>query len=188
MHPITVMHASSSGPRGWARRLAGDLRGTATTMMSIELKGRIVTAALAVVIAITTTRACVAQSGAAHATVTLPEVVVVRSVSTIASRRIGERLIEVTQRVITSANTSFAMTVVASADGGARTGERSRAFVRIMNGAFVPLEAGTRVLVAQGGVRGGESTFTVVFRIEASGVETDVALPRVAYEAVADAR
>ena len=150
--------------------------------MSIELKGRIVVAAVAVVVAITTTP-CVAQSAAAHATVTLPAVVAVRSVSTIASRRIGERLIEVTQRVITSANTSFAMTVLQSADGG-RTGERSRAFVRDVNGALVPLEAGTRVLVAKGGVRGAESTTTVVFRIEA----TDVALPRVVYEAVADVR
>ena len=155
--------------------------------MSIELKGRFAVAAVAVVVAIARTRACVAQSAAAHATVTLPAVVAVRSVSTIASRRIAERLIEVTQRVITSANTSFAMTVFQS-DGGGRTNERSRAFVRDVNGAFVPLEAGTRVLVAKGGVRGAESSTTVVFRIAASGVETDVALPRVVYEAVADAR
>ena len=154
--------------------------------MRIELKGRFAVAAVAVVVAIARTRACVAQSAAAHATVTLPAVVAVRSVSTIASRRIAERLIEVTQRVITSANTSFAMTVFQS-DGG-RTNERSRAFVRDVNGAFVPLEAGTRVLVAKGGVRGAESSTTVVFRIAASGVETDVALPRVVYEAVADAR
>jgi hypothetical protein len=156
-------------------------------LMSIELKGRIITAALAVVAAIATTRACAAQSAAAHATVTLPTVVVVRSVSSIANRRIGERLIELTQRVTTSANTSFAMAVVPS-DGGGRTSERSRAFVRNVNGAFVPLEAGTRVLVAKGGVRGAESTTVVVFRIEASGVETAVALPHVVYEAVADAR
>ena len=156
--------------------------------MSIELKGRFAVAAVAVVVAIARTQACVAQSAAAHATVTLPTVVAVRSVSTIASRRIAERLIEVTQRVITSGNTSFAMTVFQSADGGGRTSERSRAFVRDVNGAFVPLEAGTRVLVAKGGVRGAESSTTVVFRIAASGVETDVALPRVVYEAVADAR
>jgi hypothetical protein len=157
-------------------------------VMSIELKGRVTMAALAVVAAIATTRACVAQSAEAHATVTLPAVVVVRSVSTISTRRIGERLIEVTQRVMTSANTSFAMTVVKSADGGGATSERSRAFVRDVNGAFVPLESGTRVLVAKGGVRGAESSTGVVFRIEASGVETAVALPRVVYEAVADAR
>ena len=187
MHLIVAMHASSSGPSGWARRLAGDLRGTAITVMSIEPRARIVVAALAVVVAITTTRACVAQSAMAHATVTLPAVVVVRSVSTIASRRIGDRLVEVTQRVITSANTSFAITVVPSS-AGRPTNERSRAFVRDANGAFVPLEAGTRVIVAKDGVRGAESATTVIFRIEALGVETDVALPRVVYEAVADAR
>jgi hypothetical protein len=153
-------------------------------LMSIELKGRIM-AALAAVAAIATTRPCAAQSAAAYATVTLPAVAVVRSVSTMASRRMGERLIELTQRVLTSANTSFAMAVVPS-DG--RTSERSRAFVRNVNGAFVPLEAGMRVIVAKGGVRGAESTTMVVFRIEASGVETAVALPHVVYEAVADAR
>ena len=156
--------------------------------MRIERKGRIVTAALAVVVGITATRASIAQSAAAHATVTLPAVVVVRSVSTIATRRIGDRLVEVTQRVVTSANTSFAITVVPPADDGARSNERSRAFVRDANGGFVPLEAGSRVIVARGGARGAESATTVTFRIEASGVATDVALPRVVYEAVADAR
>lgn len=155
--------------------------------MSIELKGRIVAPAVMVLVAIATTRPCVAQSAAAHATVTLPAVVAVRSVSTTARQRISERLIEVTQRVVTSANTSFAMTVLWSADGGGPTSERSRAFVRDVNGVFVPLEAGTRVLVAKGGGRGAESSTMVVFRIEASGVETAVALPYVAYEAVADA-
>jgi len=129
-----------------------------------------------------------AQSVAsASATLAVPAIVQVRSVSTMTTRRLDARLIEVTQRVVAAANTSYSMTVQPAVSVGANNGQPSRVFVRSIDGAFVPLDADGRVFVATG-ERGPKSITNVVFRIDDAGVSPDSALARVVFRPVSSVR
>ena len=140
------------------------------------------------VLVISAGRPAGAQSVAsASATVTVPALVQVRSVSTMTTRRLDARLIEVTQRVVAAANTSYSMTVQPTVSVAADNGQSSRVLVRSIDGAFVPLDADGRVFVATG-ERGPESITYVVFRIDGAGVTPDSALARVVFRPVSSAR
>ena len=148
---------------------------------------RVAMVGVAGLMAATVPHVSLAQSASATATMTMPAVAHVRSTSMTAARRIGEQLIEVTQRVITSANASYSLMAVRSADNEIATGERAHVFARGVNGEFVPVEAGSRVLVSRG-ARGEESVTTVVLRVETRGVDPSAVLRRIAFEATAEAR
>src|SRR5262245_22171778 len=123
------------------------------------------------ILVVLTTQNTRAQSGTvARATITVPPIMQVRSASTITTLRVNERLVEVTQRVVTAANASYSMTVMPSANVGENSRGLSRVFVRVVDGAFVPLEAAAGAVVARG-ERGPASLTSVVFRIESAGGE-----------------
>src|SRR5262245_42035221 len=163
-------------------------RGSTMKVRRLQSKWMTLVAVLSGGLGVSTPGSAIAQSvTVAQASIAVPPVVQVRSVSTLSTQRVDARRIEVTQRVVTAANTSYSMTVLLAARGVENGREPARVFVRSRDGAFVTLQADTRVSVSTG-ERGSESVTSVVFRIEAAGVAPDSALARVLFRPVASAR